>query len=170
MNKVALLALWLCVAGCGGDSDLSREVVTNLPPGDAAGTALSGEYNIDITTTDCSGQCPSYTVLGFTVHLCRPGNVDSERVTVTQQDGLLDVKGDSSLWVQRLKGGVYQDGHYDIGGYAVQGEAVDVTARVRGTLTAGGAFNGTARVKGVGESDGLQINCLGSYDIIGQRE
>jgi hypothetical protein len=170
MNKVALLALWLCVAGCGGDGGLSRDEVLNLPPGDATGQALSGEYEVTIATVDCSGQCPSYTVLGFTVHICRPGAVDNERITVTQNGGELTVTGDSSLWVQHLKGGIYQDGHYDIGGYALQGDAVDVTARVRGTISPDGTLTGTAQAKGVGESDGLKINCVGTYDFNGKRE
>jgi len=170
MNKLALLALWLCVAGCGGDGDLSKDVVINLPPGDATGAALSGEYQVTIATTDCSGQCPSYTVWGFTVHICRPGAVDNERITVNQDNGVLEVIGDSSLWVQHMKGGIYQDGHYDVGGYAVQGEAVDVTARVRGTISPDGTLTGTALAKGVGESDGLKINCVGSYDFSGKRQ
>lgn len=169
------LVIWALVvlAGCGDDNGLSRDVVTSLPDGNAAGAALSGQYRVTITTTSCSGECPSFQVLGvFTYRICEVGAVDSnETITATQTDGHLEVVGDSSLFVQRLVGGVDSDGAFDIGGYETQADGqVEVTARAKGSISAGGAIQATAQARGVGSAEGKSINCVGSYTLGGQRQ
>ena len=173
MRPMAAVLAFAALAGCGGDSGLSRDVVTSLPDGNGAGTALSGQYRVTINTTSCSGECPSFQVLGvFTYSICEVGAVDSnETITATQTDGHLEVEGDSSLFVQRLVGGVDADGTFDIGGYEAQGEGqVDVTARAEGRITTGGAIQATAQARGVGSAEGKSINCVGSYTLSGQRQ
>lgn len=173
MRGVALVWALAALVGCGGDSGLSRDVVTSLPDGNATGTALSGQYRVTITTTSCAGACPSFQVLGvFTYSICKVGDVDSnETITTTQTDGHLEVVGDSSLFVQRLVGGVDADGAFDIGGYEAQGEGqVDVTARARGSISQSGLLQATAQARGVGSAEGKSINCVGSYTLSGQRQ
>lgn len=155
------------VAACGA-GDLAKDVVTNLPPGNATGSALSGSYDLTVTTRDCSGQCPTFQVAIFTIRICDKGDVDHQTVSATQADGRLTVSGDAGLYVESLVGGISTDGSFDIGGYTnVQG--VDVTARVAGTLGADGRLAGQARLLGVGSVEGTSVNCRGTYDVSGAR-
>jgi len=165
------LALTLHLPACGGDDELDRDVVTSIPPGNAAGSAASGTYSLQIRTVSCTGACPTYKVLGFTVSLCSVGDSDSETVKVTQTDGVLDVSEiGSSLYVEQLRGGINQDGTFDVGGYQIQsGTSVAVTARAQGTINPGGTLVGSARAKGTGSYDGQNIACTGSFEISGQR-
>jgi hypothetical protein len=156
--------------GCGGGhSGLDRSVVTSLPDGDATGSAASGNFNLDLYTRSCSGDC-TYSVGGATtISVCDVGQRMSATVILTQTDGHLQVDGDSSLIVDRLVGGIYKDGRFSVGGYATQlGGAVQVTARVDGTL-AGDSLTATAQALGVGSVSGDSIDCLAGFDVTGHR-
>ncbi|MCA9669048.1 MAG: hypothetical protein KC503_25810 [Myxococcales bacterium] len=164
---VPLLALWLLPA-CGS-GDLSRDTVTNLPAGDATGTARGGRYDLTVRTLSCSGQCPTFQVAIFTIRICEVGNVDNQTVDATQNDGELVVSGDAGLYVDAMRGGVWQDGRFDVGGYANE-QGVDITARVEGTIAADGTISARARVYGSGTVSGTSVSCNGSYDITGARQ
>ena len=56
-----LLLLSVVVACGGGGGDLDPETVTNLPPGDGAGTAATGTYDLETVTTGCAGDCTATT-------------------------------------------------------------------------------------------------------------
>lgn len=165
------VVLMILASGCGS-SELDPDVVTNLPPGDANGTAHSGQYQLTILTKTCDGRCPTFQVWGFTVRICSPGNTDTERVTVTQTDGVLEVTElGSSMYVQSLKGGVNTNGSFDVGGYEVQqGVDVGVSARVQGQIDNNGKIQATAKLLGNGTAEGETIACTGTFDITGVRE
>lgn len=164
-----MLLLTLPLAACGSDG-LDPDEVKSIPAGDATGSELSGGYRLTIVTERCSGQCPTFNVFGFWVRLCTPGHVDTETVTVAQTDGVLEVLDlGSSMYVNALKGGIYADGTFDVGGYEVQeGVEVGVAARVRGTVTTAGKITATATVFGQGEAEGKTIKCTGTYEVNGE--
>jgi hypothetical protein len=165
------VVVMILVSGCGS-GELDRDVVTNLPPGDATGTDHSGEYQLTIRTKSCDGRCPTFQVWGFTVRICSPGNTDTEQVTVTQTDGVLEVTElGSSMYVQSLRGGVNTDGTFDVGGYEIQqGTEVGVAARVQGQIDGSGRIQATARVCGNGSAEGETIACTGTFDVTGLRQ
>lgn len=166
-SPLSMLALAL-LGGCG-ESDLSVAAVTSIPAGDASGSAASGSYSLKSITRDCSGSCPSFTYLIFTVKICEVGDTDSANATVVQQDGRLTVQG-AGVLVDSLAGGIMSDGRFDVGGVGSQASgAVEVTLRATGTIDAAGAFNGTARARGSGTVDGKVIDCVGNYEITGAR-
>src|SRR5262245_16394892 len=79
----------LGVAACGGGSgELDPDPVTNLPPGDATGSAATGTYAMQSLTTGCSGRCTT-EVDGFTYSACDIGTRLDETADVTQTDGRL---------------------------------------------------------------------------------
>jgi hypothetical protein len=165
-----LLLIALLVAGCGGGDDyLDQGVVTSLPSGDALGSDRSGEYELELYTTSCAGTCViDYGVL--TVTFCEVGDIDNETVTVTQQDGHLQVDSGGSLFVTRMTGGIWSDGSFDVGGYSTEeGGQVHITGRAEGSLTSGGDLTGVARAHGWGTVDGQSLNCAASYDVTGSR-
>jgi len=172
MIRSLMAMLVVGIAACGGSGELSREEVTSIPPGDATGTALSGSYRLTIVTTHCDGSCPSFQVIGSIYYsICKPNATDHETVTVTQKEGVLEVTGDSSLWVQNMSGGVLSDGQFDVGGYETEADGnVQITARVKGTIDDTGSILATARVRGVGSAEGQTINCTGTYDVTGARQ
>jgi len=161
----------LLVGGCGNSrDDLSMEVVTNLPDGDGTGSNASGSYIVDLKTVGCSGTCPTVAVFGFSFSICQEGKTFlSKGVTVDQNSGHLDVTVlSSALYVTELAGGIDQDGDYDVGGATTElSGAVQITARVTGTITTDHQITGTARAWGFGEADGTSINCIGTFSLTG---
>jgi hypothetical protein len=169
---LAALVLLACVPlGCsGGDPDLDPDVVTNLPGGDATGAAESGEYQVQLYTRACSGDC-LYYYAGIPISACDVGDTDDATLMLTQTDGRLQADIDNGgLLVTRLEGGLWLDGTFDIGGYATQlaGE-VEITARATGTLGAG-SVTGTVSAHGWGSVDGDGIGCRATYDLSGSRQ
>lgn len=64
--------VWLTIIGamaCGGGG-LSESEVRDLPPGNASGVALSGDYELDAITVDCSGSCTPVDVFGLVISPC----------------------------------------------------------------------------------------------------
>ena len=160
------------LGGCsgGGDPALDKDVVTSLPSGDATGSDADGDYQVQLYTSACSGDC-KYTYLGFDVSGCDVGHTDSATLTLTQVDGHLqaDVNG-SSLLVTRFEGGLWQDGSFDIGGYSTQQAGdIEVTARATGSLS-GDTVTGTAKAHAWGSVDGSGVNCTATYDLTGSRQ
>ncbi len=162
------LGLGLALAGCG-DGDLSVAAVTSIPAGNASGSAASGSYSLKSVTRDCSGSCPTFTYLIFTVKICEVGDSDSASATVVQENGRLTVTS-TGLLVKSLSGGIQSDGAFEVGGVDSQASgAVEVTLRASGRIDAAGVFTGTARARGVGNVDGTSLNCVGDYEITGTR-
>jgi len=161
----------LLVGGCGSSrDDLSMEVVTNLPDGDGTGSNASGSYIVDLKTESCSGTCPTVAAFGLSFSICQEGKTFLNKgVTVVQNSGHLDVTVlSSALYVTELAGGIDQDGDYDVGGATTElSGAVQITARVTGTITADHQITGTARAWGFGEVDGTSINCIGTFSLTG---
>jgi hypothetical protein len=167
-----LAALCAITGGCGGwGPSLDPTVVSNLPPGNATGSAASGSYRIELATTSCSGQCPSISYFGFKLTLCEIGRKFDEDAKVTQSDGRLEITiSGSSFYVRTLKGGISSDGSYDVGGTATQaGGAVAVSARAQGTMN-GATVGGEARAHGVGQVEGVAVDCYATFSVSGQRK
>jgi hypothetical protein len=156
------------LSGCGS-SKLGEGDVTNLPPGDATGAALSGIYQIEIYTSACSGNCPLIDLGWATLSTCDVGDRDSQTVSVLQQDGRLTIDG-AGLLVPRLQGGVDQDGSFRAGGMATQQSgAIRLYSLAEGQVSPQGALSSTTRTRAVGTVSGTSLDCTGTYDVSGAR-
>ncbi len=170
LSKLAGGLVALVLAGCGGDSFLDRDTVTDLPSGTATGSSFTGEYDIEIYTSDCSGKCPLIDYDWFTYTVCDVGMKDDDEVSLSQTDGRLQVDSDGGLPVTRLIGGIDADGWFDAGGWATQaGGEVEITARVQGTIGSDGAIIATANLRADGTAEGETIACRGEFEITGRR-
>jgi hypothetical protein len=157
------MALICFLAGCGGDS-LSADVVTHLPDGDGIGTAMSGSYSVELYTSGCSGHC---TVSSQS--LCDIGQRRAGTLVVTQEGGHLRVEPqESDLVLSRLDGGIWKDGHFDVGGLATQlGGAVVITARAGGSFDGVRHLDGQAHAQAKGSVDGENIDCTATFELSG---
>jgi hypothetical protein len=173
------VALSACVGGSdasdlAGDAgkptfDLSQSTVTSIPPGNAQGSALSGDYQITVYTTSCAGTCP----LIDGISSCDVGHESIRAVQVTQVDGRLQTD-DDELDVSRLVGGINADGSFDIGGFATQkSSAISVAERVTGTVGSADEFhtpmNATVQERATGMAEGTSLDCLSTYSVSGTR-
>jgi hypothetical protein len=165
-----VLAAAFTLPACDGNGDgggLTPDDVRSIPPGDATGNALSGEYEVTRTTRACSGRCAA-TVSGFLVAVCDVGEIVDSRVTVTQTDGDLEVLVDDDV-PALYRGGIQADGAYDLGAYATQnGATIEITVRSQGTITAS-SLTGTARSATWGSIEGQSLDCAGEYEVRGLR-
>jgi hypothetical protein len=162
MRSHGLLFVLLLTAcgGSGSGGDLDRSTVTALPSGDAVGTSLSKRWKVVIYIRDCSGICK----IGGQSQ-CDVGEKQTIYVDSLQHDGALQLDSDSLL-VSRLTGGVWKDGHFDVGGYATQlGGSVQITARARGSFGADEGLTAQALVHGAGSADGQSVDCYAAYDV-----
>jgi hypothetical protein len=158
------LAVCLLVAACGGSSDLDRDAVTNIPPGDATGTAMTGAYRMETITTDCDGEC-STNIGGAIYSACDVGTRLEDTVMVTQTDGALRIDVEDSDYVSRMEGGLDASGAYDVGGVKTQlGGQITITARTQGTIT-GPALTGIARLRVTGQG----LSCRIETEVSGVR-
>ena len=157
------IALLCVLAGCGSDS-LSPDVVTHLPDGDGTGNAMSGTYSVQLYTSGCAGQC---TV--SSTSLCDIGQRRDGTLVVTQQGGHLRVEPqETDLVLSRLDGGIWKDGHFDVGGLATQlGGAVVITARADGTIDAARHLAGQAHAQAKGTVDGENVDCTATFELSG---
>jgi hypothetical protein len=169
MRGALLCTMVVAALGCGGDGDLGRDVVTNLPDGTASGTAATGTYDIDLYTSACSGACAASTGI-FTASVCDVGQRNPATMTVVQTDGHLQVDAAAgSLMVTRLEGGIDADDSFDVGGYGTQnGGTVDVTARARGTM--GATLTGTVNAHATGPVGSAHLDCWATYELTGTRK
>jgi hypothetical protein len=98
-------------AGCGGSTrTLTPTDVSNIPPGSAVGTDLSGSYLVvsgSIDDCDCRvGSCSQFHAeIGVTY-------------TVVEQDGALSITDSGDDTGTSLLGGVDADDHFSVGGVA----------------------------------------------------
>ena len=98
-------------AGCGGSTrTLTATDVSNIPPGSAVGTDLSGSYLVgSATIDDCNcrtGSCSQiHAEVGVTY-------------TVVEQDGALSITDSGDASGTPLLGGVDADNSFSVGGTA----------------------------------------------------
>jgi hypothetical protein len=158
----------ICVfAACGG-APLERDDVTSIPSGDAVGSEASGDYDLELRISDCVGRCPVIRVGVFSFSLCDVGTIDRDVVTVSQQDGDLIIYT-QNLLIERLTGGLYADGSFEVGGWGTQyGGEVEVIMRGDGTL-AGDRLSGTALSRGHGRIEDQRFDCTAVYELSGER-
>ena len=158
------LAVCFLVAACGGSTDLDKDAVTTIPPGDATGTASSGSYRVESITTDCSGECSTST--GDVIYsACDIGTRLEDDMTITQTDGALRIDVEDSDYVSRMEGGLDASGAFEVGGVRTQlGGQVTITARTQGTI-AGAALTGVARLR----VSGRGLSCVIEADVSGTR-
>lgn len=173
MNRfgvAALAAMFLStMAACGGGSDLDRDAVTNIPPGDATGSAASGSYSFDLYISKCSGTCPLITVGLSTLSTCDVGFRDTADVTLTQSDGRIQIDS-QDLLVTRMTGGLDADGSFDVGGYGTQlSGAIDITTRAHGVLAQDGSVTAQNRTRAQGNVNGTKVDCTATYDVTGHK-
>lgn len=170
MRSLLLLPSLLFFA-CG-DGELDRDTVTNLPAGTAQGTWASGRYELTSVTTACEGQCPLIHSGLFSISTCDVGQSDRVYVEVVQSNGTLEMDGTGTgLYVERGKGGLDEDGHFVVGGYATLAAGdVEITSRLDGVLSKDGQLTGVSRTYGYGRVDEELIDCVGTYDVGGLRD
>ncbi len=105
------LLVSVVAVGCGGSTrTLTATDVSNIPPGSAVGTTLSGSYLVvsgSIDDCDCRvGSCSQFHVqIGVTY-------------TVVEQDGALSITDSGDTTGTPLLGGVDADDHFSAGGVA----------------------------------------------------
>jgi hypothetical protein len=103
------LLVAVVLIGCGGSTrTLTATDVSNLPPGSAVGTALSGSYLVvSSSIDDCNcrvGSCSNvHAQVGVTY-------------TVVQQDGALSITDSGDTAGTALVGGVQADDSFSVGG------------------------------------------------------
>lgn len=161
-------AWFVLLAACGGGAvgDLEPEDVTGVPDGDASGTAASGNYELELYTRSCVGECPVLEVGIGVVSLCDIGEVDYPEIDVTQTDGHLDMKT-YGLFPDRLEGGLHADNTFVVGGWGTQYGAT-IVVRADGTV-AGDTITGTAETRQYGSYDGTDFDCTIVHDLTGTR-
>jgi hypothetical protein len=162
-----ILATTCALAACGG-APLERDDVTAIPRGDAVGSEASGDYDLELYIRDCVGRCPVIRVGVFSFSLCDIGTIDRDTITVSQQDGDLVIQT-QSLLIERLAGGLYADGSFEVGGWGTQyGGEVEVIMRGDGIL-AGDRLSGTALSRGHGRIEDQRFDCTAVYELSGER-
>jgi len=168
----AAFALLLSLAGCDDDDgpDLDRDVVTELPEGNASGNDTSGFYSLELYTSDCSGSCGPVGYFPFSFSLCDVGDEDRTTVRIKQIDGYLEIKDLQGYIVTRLYGGINGDGSFDVGGYGTEhGGEVESTARATGRITGRGEITGDAHSHTEGSYDDDHVDCKATYRITGNK-
>jgi hypothetical protein len=149
--RLALRVAVLIAAGCSSDP-LSSEGVTQIPAGNALGTAMTGEYIVERHVTACRGTCTAPT--GSDLMLCSVGQALQDPATLEQHDGSLrltfdrDPSSDGSFvgWgidselPPTMNGGMDADGSIDVGGFldpirSNQQKSAAVDARLIGQAT-----------------------------------
>ncbi|MFO8072076.1 MAG: hypothetical protein R6V85_09400 [Polyangia bacterium] len=175
---IAMALLPLVPAGCddddeggGGDDYLAQETVSGLPEGDASGDWASGSYELEMYTTACDGVC-SVEESDWVYSICEVGNTETVTVEVEQEDGFLriDIPNDS-YFVQRLEGGIFADGSFDVGGYATDlGGDIQSTARAEGSISQDRQLEGTARSHVWGQAYGYSVDCEMTLEIEGSAD
>lgn len=169
-----IFSLMLLVA-CAGDErgtvaggGLSRDDVENIPPGDATGSAASGEYEVEMLTIACHGTCPVLHEGPFSSETCDVNQEDFADLEVTQADGAIVMNADG-LIVDRLAGGIDADGSYVVGAYGTQGSG-QVHVFVLGTgVLDGETFTGMSEAHAVGLYGDTVIDCTAIYELTGER-
>ncbi len=167
-GTISMFALAL-VVGCGGGSELDRDEVTNIPPGNATGSAASGSYTFELYVSKCSGTCPLVTVGLSTLSTCDVGFRDEADVTLTQSDGRIQIDS-QDLLVTRMVGGLNADGSFDVGGYGTQlSGAIEITTRAHGVLAQDGSVTAQNRTRAQGNVNGTTVDCTATYDVTGHK-
>jgi len=134
------------------------------------GSGFSGEYEVDLYTADCSGDCPIIDYGWFIYTVCDVGMKDDDHVEISHTDGRLQVDSDGGLIVTRLIGGIDVDGRFDVGGWSTQdGGNVEIVARVDGVIAVDGTISATAHVRADGHANDENINCQGVFEITGSK-
>ena len=165
LRLLPVLLLLACDAD-GHSTSLSMGAVTSVPRGDADGDGWSGDYQAEIYTERCTGTCGA-TQSGFPVSFCDVGETDIEYLDVVQTDGLLEITLNDPI--SRYRGGVYQDGGMEAGGYATDlGSAVELAARLDGTFS-DDTLLAEASSHVWGTVDGTAVDCWGTYTVTAVR-
>lgn len=152
------IALAIGLSGC--DDSLSDADVSDLPPGDALGDALSGDYTMELTTLSCEGYCAPVSVSKLEVlHVCDVGTRQSGTARVLQSDGRLQLDIRGALQASRLLGGVDKDGSFDVGGVRTAASRLRTfRTRVEGTFDAHGV-TAVMRTSSTGRTDLPEQRC-----------
>ncbi len=185
LGIVSTVLLGALVAGCEAESTqeddatdeyLDRDVVENIPEGDAAGDGLSGSYQTRASVVSCAGACGPIDNGGTTYVVCERDAESIEWITVYQEEGALrvDLDDDGHIGINldgyvpvRLHGGVDADGSWDVGGYDTKFDgSLEATARARGTVEPGAPFEGTVEVHVVGVVADTKTDCHMTHRLV----
>ncbi|MBX3273721.1 MAG: hypothetical protein KF729_25880 [Sandaracinaceae bacterium] len=168
MRNLLTILLSFAVLGCGGGQDLSPDGVRSIPPGDASGAALAGEYRVRVRVVECAGACGPFSVGIFSSTVCDVGDVDEVSLLVAHDGGRLAI--DTDDLPSRFEGGAFTDGSFDVGGYATQfGGGLEITARSLGTIDASGRIEATVRSRTWGRIGEQSADCYGVREVVGTR-
>jgi hypothetical protein len=161
MNKWMILGAWACLsaAACSNSGSLDFTGVVNIEPGNAAGTAFSGEFAIvaTVAATDCTEsdlKTPS------------AGTAIPTDVTLTQADGALTLTG---LDVG-LRGALDFSNQFELGGADIvdRGDGtrnIQRLMRVTGSFTGKDTFQATGEERLFGELNYVAVDCTISWSI-----
>jgi|GEM_PF-2079846 len=157
------------------DAFLDPDVVTSIPEGDASGDAFTGAYQTRAVVISCAGACGPVEVAGTQYAVCERDAESVEWVSVLQEDGKLrvDLDDDGHIGINldgyvpvRLNGGIDADGRWDVGGYDTKfGDALESTARARGTAQPGEPLEGTLEVHSYGLVGETEVDCHSTHRL-----
>ena len=147
--------------GSGGDASSADG---GVPPASAG--EFSGNYDFELFTLDCSGDCSAPTLLG-PISFCDIGDTDNDNVRV-DQDGMAIAM---DLSQGRMNGTVDDTGAFSLSGTATQGGGtIRIDASIAGGFTSGrhGGLTATIEYEAVGDYEGDAIDCQGRLEVTGQ--
>jgi hypothetical protein len=175
MRRILVCSLVALVyTSCGGEAvpgdDLDRETVSSIPPGDALGTAATGDYDTELRVKTCSGLCPDLVIGAESYPICAEGQQYAEILEVSQEDGYLEVYLDLGFIETVMAGGIYRNRNFEVGGFTASSYGdVDVSALTKGVFLPEDRINGQVKVLGTGEFGGALIDCKMLLDLSGTR-
>jgi hypothetical protein len=166
-------ALGLLAGGCfvedelpGGEEGVGagQEPGADVPVDPEELGALGGEYEAELRTVRCEGDCVgASTILGPTT-FCDVGDLDTDTVDVWQDDVALTVDVSQG----RLQGSIDDEGAFEAEGTSTESGGqleIDMSATGRFTGRHDG-FAGTVRFSVVGTQDGDRVDCHGELEVI----
>jgi hypothetical protein len=161
MNKWMILGAWACLgaAACSNSGSLDFTGVVNIEPGNAAGTAFSGDFAVvaTVAATDCTEsdlKTPSQ------------GTAIPTDVTLTQADGVFTLTG---LDVA-LRGALDFSNRFELGGADIvdRGDGIQNIQRlmrVTGSFTGKDTFQADGEERLFGQLNYQSVDCTISWTI-----
>lgn len=125
--------------------------------------ALGGEYEAELRTTRCEGDCVGATTILGSATFCDVGEVDFDTVEVWQEDLALTMDVSQG----RLRGSIDDEGAFEVEGTSTESGgqlAIDMTGSGRFTGRHEG-FAAAVRFSVVGEQDGHRVDCHGELEV-----
>ena len=146
-----------------GSGDDASSAGDGVPPASAG--EFSGNYEFELFTLDCSGDCSAPTLLG-PISFCDIGNTDYDSVRI-DQDGLAIAM---DLSQGRMNGTVDDAGVFELSGAATEGGGnIRIEASIAGGFTGGrhGGLMAAIEYEAVGNYEDDPVDCQGRLEVTG---